>query len=194
MGLAALVATFTGIIGIGLIYATFDESRKANVISQKVAEDAAKEARDAKDAHVLAERAIIEVNQACFGEVQKDARFWPVVLQVRNVGRSNAHKVRIDWTVSREARVFQHTGMDFRNLDELCRHDGDTNLEFRIRPPKAVPAYLIGMLTYHTVRDARFTTYFCRQITGFPYIENSFGEREHRILPAAICEGLPRNT
>jgi hypothetical protein len=194
MGLAALVATVTGIIGVGLVYATFDETRKGNQIAKRAAEAAERDAQAARDSLVLAERAIIRINLAFLEEVDAKARSWPATFRVRNEGRSNAHKFRVDWVVKSEPHwTWKFT--EFRNLAVLCRPGPEpSDLDITIRAPKRFPAYLIGMISYHTVHDTIFRTYFCREITGIPFERDPYNHVRHSGLQPKQCRDMPRDT
>jgi len=53
---------------------------------------------------------------------------------------------------------------------------------------------VIGFVTYHTVHDAIFKSYFCRQITGTPGASDFYGDIEHERAYGWPCDGMPRDT
>ena len=82
-----------------------------------------------------------------------------------------------------------------QNLHALCPPGETVPLpSFRIRAPKAFPAYMVGMLTYQTLHDARFKTFFCFEIAGIPKKEKVYGTIAHSEMYARPCNGLPRDT
>ena len=191
MGVAAIAGVFLSFIGIGLVYTTFDETRKGNKIAQRAVEAAEREAKAAKEALVLAERAIVRIGLGTIATPSESDRTWPLSLAIENDGRSNAHRFRVDYVVS-DKPIWTWNLPEFRNIDILCRPEGSAVLEIRIRAPKQFPAYVLGFVTYHTVHDAIFKAFFCRQITGFP-TEDGYGEIEHRRAFSWRCEGIPRD-
>lgn len=141
MGMAAIVGVVLSMVGVGLVYTTFAETRKANVIAKMAAEAAQKDARASRDALVLAERAIVTIEAVRFGEIDLESRSWPVTMIVGNEGRSNAHKFRLDYLLSSEP-VFRWKFTEFRNIPALGRPGKPVSLQFDIRRPKFFPTSL----------------------------------------------------
>ena len=192
MGFAAITGMILSVVGVYLVYATFDETRKANEISKSVAEAAAKDAKSSRDALVLAERAVMKVVRAAV-KMGERKNSLDVSLIIENTGRSNAHRFRIDYNIGSEA-VFPERLPFNANYGAFCQPDTTSTLQtIHVRVPSDFPRYMMGMLTYATVHDANFKSFFCLWIGGRPGPDDE-GREAYLFFEPLPCKGLPHNT
>jgi len=188
--MAVLGVALSG-VGVYLIWVTFQETRNANDIARLEMARAQKEALDARNAYLDAERAIIEIEHVklCPGSLMRKDRYF-LVMSISNKGKSNATQFQIFYKISSEP-IFSTSGIESHNFRGICI-PGDKGVldNLIIRYPKTTPSYIIGYISYRTLYDGYFKTFFCFRIIDRPF-ENDEGEWEPRPLAAFMCQNLP---
>lgn len=190
MGVAALTGMVLSVVGIYLVYTTFRETKLANVIARQAAASAASDARSSRNALIAADRAIIVVDRA--KQDIPDGNWTEIAISISNQGKSNAYGFQIFYTLAPEP-VFKAKTRFAHNDDRICADGKDLVSRFKIRNPQKYPTYIVGFLTYSTMGDANFKSYFCFRIAA-PARENELGEIVGKTLDRAECEGLPPMT
>ena len=190
MGIAALTGMVLSVIGVLLVYTTFKETKAANVIARQAAYDAAADAKKSRDALIASDRAIMFITQA-FQDipVEPGGLRTTVYLRFENRGKSTAYGFQIKLNVGMEP-VWKATTRFTHNVDQICAAGGTILCSFNIRTPKKFPAYLIGFVTYSTMGDVHFRSYFCFRIDGVAE-QVSSGQTINTYLEHAECQRLP---
>lgn len=180
MGLAAIVAMIVGIIGVGLVYATFNETRRG-----------ADASRDALLSYLAKERAILRAEQATFSVEPNGRHQNGLTVRVANLGASPAHVESVGWSYLSKGLSAWPDRMkvtDFQPFvvpaesSERTRHLGAT------KTPKG-QFWLVGTIEYRTLATGRFHSHFCYKVTIHPDYANEVWVAEPAEVP-----GMPRNT
>jgi len=167
MGIAAIIGMFVGIVGIGLIYATFDATKEANRLSKAEADRNAQEADRARNHAIQTERAIITLYSVQVLPDEKN-EWLNLYFSGKNRGRSNAWNLQV-FTAERKSRIIPNkfTGhapsASIVNAGDALQHS-----LARIKVPKHFPVWVFGYLSYTTVHDATFKSYFGLRLDGVP--------------------------
>lgn len=192
MGAAAVIGMGLSVVGVILVWTTFAETKQANVIARKAALDSERDAKSSRDAVVLAQRAIVAILRVTLDPTESASRF-KCTFDVLNKGQSNAHKIRIDYSMVE--RPFVPDQLRYlETMPTIFPPNNRIDLPtFVIRAPKAFPSYLVGVLTYCTVHEALFKTYFCLKVTDAPYLDPD-GQIRSRVLEEVASQSLVRST
>lgn len=192
MGIAAIIGIAVSIIGVGLVWTTFAETRLANEIAKGAAEAAERDARSARDALILANRAIISLSGVKVWIYQAN-KWWDATFHIKNSGKSNAHQIVIEYKIWSEP-VFPEGFFRQQRIQKIVVPGDAIDLpSFSISAPSEFPCYLIGSIRYSTIHDTEFETFFCRKINGPPG-QTSMGDVENHFLENVFCPSLPRDT
>lgn len=190
MGIAAITGMVLSVVGIFLVYTTFRETKVANVIARQSAASAAADARRSRNALIAADRAIIVVEHS--KQDIPDGNWTPIGIALANEGKSNAYGFQIFYTLASEP-VFKAKVRFTHNDDRICADGGTIVSRLKIRNVKNYPTYIIGFVTYSTMGDANFKSYFCFRIAGEAR-RDAYGHTVNGILEKVDCEGLPAMT
>jgi hypothetical protein len=195
MAAAAVMGVGLSVIGIFLVYITFDETRKGNAIAKADADRAEREATAARKALINAERAIIKISSANASPLPLDTGDGLMAsLRLVNQGRSNATNFQIFYTVT-DKSVFTGSLKGVQNFNGICIPGGEINLrQFKLRKQKKYPCWIIGYLSYSTMHEANFRTYFCRRIEGIPHQDPTYGDWANSSLWEDNCQNIPTDT
>lgn len=190
MGIAAVTGMLISVIGVWLVYTTFKETKLANAIARQAADAAADDARRSRNALIAADRAIIVVSRA--SQYLPEGDWTEIGISISNEGKSNAYGFQIFYTLSPEP-VFRGKTRFVHNDDRICANGNHLGTRFKIRTPRKFPTYIIGYLTYSTMGDANFKSYFCFRIAALAS-QNDIGQIVGNQLDRTECEGLPSMT
>ncbi len=190
MGFAAITGMVLSVVGIYLVYTTFKETKAANVIARQAAASSATDARKSRNALIAADRAIIVVTRAI--QELSEGNWTEIAIGISNQGKSNAYGFQIFYTLASEP-VFRAKTRFAHNDDRICADGKDLVSRFKIRNPQKYPTYIIGFLTYSTMGDANFKSYFCFRIAATARCDE-YGEIVGKTLDRTECEGLPAMT
>jgi hypothetical protein len=178
---ATFAAIILSVIGIGLVWATFRETQRSS-----------KAAEISKDAYIWNERGRISVKaEGEFSIAIGEKPFIPI--DIKNDGRSIVVFERVDfthvWTPS-----FPATGA-FKGFDieRKVIGAGSEDIFCEIRPEdfgNKRPGYLVGWITYKTLNQSGFKTYFCFEIQNG---DASITDGDVRVV-GSRCENLPADT
>jgi hypothetical protein len=192
MGLAALIAMAVGILGVGLVYATFSATREANVIARQEADRSALETDRVRRNMIQIERAILEIERTNIS-FDPDGKWMTLTLSVRNRGKSNAWGLQV-FTGERKSRVFRNKFTGHRVMSLIVNADvRAVTGAVRVRVPKDVPVWVFGYLQYTTAHEATFKSFFCCRLDGIP-TENEYGESLNAPRDARAEVDLPPDT
>lgn len=194
MGAAAVIGMGLSVIGVFLVWTTFAETRLANVIARNAAERAAIDAKHSRDALISSERAIIFVRKATQdAPIQPDGLRTAVYFELQNEGKSNAYGFQVFFTPQLEPLYAAKKSRFSFNFDQICAAGGTASCQVIIRTPKRFPVFLIGYVSYSTMGDANFKTYFCFRIDGIVEL-TATGNLRNTHLATAHCQRLPAMT
>lgn len=200
MGLAALIAMGVGILGVGLVYTTFNATREANVIARQEAERNAREAERSALETAAARRHIIQTERAVLsieGTHIVFAEEWKWIelsLDVRNSGKSNAWNLQI-FTAAQQSREFPKKFTSSTASTQIIPGgDKATTDRIRLRAPRKFPTYIFGYLHYTTAHETNFKSFFCVRLDGVPDYDPYGGQTINTPVNARGQVQLPPNT
>lgn len=172
MGIAAIIGMAVGIFGVGLIYVTFRETRRA-----------AASAQNTHQAFVAVERPrLIARARGCYYDADK--RRVIVQIEAENIGKSTAHLQRVMWEQmpnhAMPGRLHQQTEVAF------SVHALATQTVASLESAEAFDKwpYVVGYVQYRSAFGTDHRSHFVvrihdRAIDGYggggPYIENERG-------------------
>jgi hypothetical protein len=178
---ATFAAIILSVIGIGLVGATFRETQRSS-----------EAAEISKDAYIWNERGRISVQaEGTISIAIGEEQFIPI--EIRNDGRSIVVFERVDfahvWTPSFPL------GKDFEGFDVERRvvGAGSEGIFSEIRPENFSnkrSGYLVGWLTYKTLNQSGFKTYFCFEVQNG---DANITDGNVRVVRSR-CENLPADT
>lgn len=172
MGIAAIIGMAVGIFGVGLIFVTFRETRRAATSAQKT-----------HDAFVAVERPrLIARARDCYYE--PDKRRVIVRIEAENIGKSTAYVQRIMWEQmpnhAMPGRLHQQTEA------ALAIHTLATQTVAALESAEAFDRcpYVVGYIQYRSAFGMDHRSHFVARIHnrardayggGGPYVENERG-------------------
>lgn len=152
MGLAAIIAMVVGIAGVGLVYFTFQETRRT-----------ADEARRNVEAFMDAERARIHVVTPEFSDLE-DGEIPQLHLELKlaNFGRSPCKVTKVEWAVLEDIvwhHDFLEVGYSGRDLNVVIPPDTQPHKVADLQIPFGKP-YVGGHVIYDTQFKSDCRTHF----------------------------------
>ncbi|WP_443972162.1 hypothetical protein [Sphingobium sp. CR28] len=194
MGGSAVFGMILSAFGVYLVWATFAETREANVIARRQADKAERDATDSRNAMVQSERAILSIVRMAAWPTPLDAKDGAMIeIAVLNHGRTNAINLRVFYTQV-ETPIFTFKLSKVNNFAEIAIPSVEKILtQFKVRKRAKYPSYLIGYLEYTTIYSASFKTFFCYEITGVP-VRDGMGGVNHNLVRETACTNLPSST
>lgn len=151
MGLAALVGMAVGILGLGLIYRTWDATREAAESSRKTLR-----------AYIAKERAVIRpVDWLEFYISDNQPHLLTGFLKLSNYGSGGAVIEQIRYCMQEEGEW--PAAFDSRIDESAFVETGGQSSAFRLKLNAVAPSvfFLLGEIEYTTLADERFVARFC---------------------------------
>ena len=181
MGLAAIIAMAFGVLGVGLVFVTFRETRKA-----------AQSARDTLDAFIAVERAHI-VPTILTGT--RDGDLIKFGLQVRNIGRSSAYLYHVRFAASADMyppKEFKGYG----RLAQTIKDGGELAFSQAMSHPGDIAAlpFIGGYVEFESRFRKTHKAYFCFELRMTDPKELAYGGPEFYTLPAKPEQYWPDDT
>lgn len=194
MGAAAVIGMALSAFGVWLVKATFDETRRGNEIAASDAATNAHHLNQTRDAAVLSERAIVTIEPSLLLPPPLDIpNGFMAEIKVKNVGRSPARILRIDYYID-DIPTFRMKSRRFKRLNLLITPDKIERCQtFKLRAPRQYPKYFSGVVTYATIYNAEFFTYFCFKIESGLSV-NVMGELQPKIIQPLVATNMPADT
>ena len=193
MGVAALIGIILSVAGVWLIMATFSATKEANEIAKRAADESALHAQQSLRLVIEGQRAVVSIKTCRQVEAGGSTRMSAVQFVVENDGNSTAHSFQAQMGFADQA-VYGPRPIVTTNMDGICAAQKTATLaKVRFRSPKFYPVFLIGSLSYSSLGQVNFKSYFCFRLDG-PLGDNPFGEPENSWLESVSCEGLLPNT
>ncbi len=194
MGAAAVIGMTLSAVGVWLVKATFDETRRGNEIATIDAENNATHLFETRNATILVERAFVEIGKCVLSPPPLDTPdgfmvgFW-----LKNSGKSPARILRIDYHIS-ESAYFSKKMKRFTRMNILVGIDKIIQLKkFKIRRQTSYPRYFTGVVTYATIYNAEFQTFFCYRLKG-ALMEDVVGDLVPEMLTFISHPSMPADT
>lgn len=153
MGKAAIIGMAVGIIGLGLIFVTFKETRRS-----------ANETRRSVDSFIQAERARINVIKQDFARVEEKPQFL-IDIKVNNFGRSPARIREIHW-LGTDSIDWNDNGLRMsasKSLSKVIKPDDAWEFLHTINVAQSAK-YVAGWVLYQTQFSKFCKTYFLWRI------------------------------
>jgi len=192
MASAAVIGMGLSIVGVFLVYITFSETREANIIAKRAADDAANEAKSSRDALILMQRAVVRIISIRTSPAERDG-WLEVTFDVQNDGQSNAYQFTIEYSHVDEA-IFPENLRYTQHISKVLPPYNRSNFpDFATRTPKSFPSYMIGALSYATVHGTIFRTFFCMKMEAPPG-RDELGGVINNILDPVFCPSMPRDS
>jgi hypothetical protein len=193
MGLAALIGMAVGILGVGLVYATFNATREANTIALAEADRSAKQAAAARKHIIQTERAILvlEKHNVVF---DPDGKWINLSLTVRNDGKSNAWALQA-FTAERRSRLFPSRFTGHPQMTFILNSGARANTtNIKLKASRHYPLWVFGYLAYTTAHEASFKNFFCVRLDGVPAYDAYGGQTINAPVDARHQVELPSDT
>lgn len=194
MGAAAVIGMALSAVGVWLVKATFDATREANNIQKTAIANAEIDAREARNALIESDRAIIaltKIRQASV--VDGDDKRTKLHFSIQNNGRTSARDFEIAFSLS-DTPVYKSRRTYVRRSPDRCLPDQIAHfLDVEIKRRSISEKYLIGYISYRVIHGAQFRTYFCYYVLG-DVSDDGYGVGANQNLVARRCRNLPANT
>lgn len=183
MGAAALVGMAASLVGVGLVFFTFRETREA-----------AEAARKTHQAFVDVERAVL-IPSIGNGRALPDNSQIVFGLTVGNVGRSSAKVQNVQYAIIEKPLPIEHYD-GFKQLDTLVKEGTSEDFTKTIRVPYDIASrpYIGGFIEYRSAFGILHKSYFCARVTEDPNHGNSLRPRLFSIRPTKRDKNWPQDT
>lgn len=184
MGVAAIIGITVSIIGVGLVFTTFQQTRRA-----------ADSATDTHKAFVAAERGMLQFYSVRAHNAEHGRA--TIHIRLKNLGKSACILEEMHIAVVRPTAIWPKQfesclGNPGFAISATELRDGDAHSS-----PFPVPSsdlfYVVGYIDYRTLVKAQFRTHFCVRITGHGSGEDAFGQSAIKAEKAA-CAKMPNDT
>lgn len=181
MGLAAIIGMFVGIVGVGLIYVTFQETRRA-----------ANAAQQTHDAFIAVERAklVFNVPAVVFDRVGFGLRIY---LRVDNMGKSAALVAGVRWW---HAKTANYSPRQIKRTDVSKMVSAGADAYEVAMITSAVnwmeEPYVTGWVVYDSAFSKGHRSHFCFAVRGAGQLDK-FGHSDNRA-EAERHPSIPEDT
>ena len=193
MGAAAVIGMALSAFGVWLIKATFDATREANTIQKTAIINAGWDAKEARNALIEAERAIMTILSVQQGVPEPTSEFISLHLAMANKGRTNARGFEVAFCIS-NTPVYKKRRTYVRKFNEMSLPGHGFDLSnIQVKRKSLANKYVIGSVSYRTIHGAKFETYFCYHVSG-DIRRDSLGGFINQHLMQSRCARLPGNT
>jgi hypothetical protein len=192
MGAAAVIGMALSAVGVWLVKATFDATREANVIQKTAMKNAEIDAKEARNALVESDRAVIIIPNSIRGRQEIDDTV-SLYFSVENNGRTAAKAFEIAFSLSDEP-VFRSRRTYVRRFNEMCLASQTLRFgKIQIKRRSIANKYVTGYVTYRAIHGVQFKTYFCYLAIVAANVGNPQGTDTYDLVKRS-CKGLPANT
>lgn len=195
MGAAAVIGVALSAFGVWLVKGTFDETRRTNNVIAADAANSAAHLSATRDATVLAERAFLSL---VFCRLYPPPLDTPdgfmVNFTLNNTGRSPARIVRVDYHIAETAyfakKMRRNKRMNILSANNNIAHTP----KFKLRRPRQDGMFFTGSVTYATIYNAEFQTYFCYKLPLSLPKDDGYTSRDHLDLTFVSHPNMPADT
>jgi hypothetical protein len=192
MGAAAVIGMALSAVGVWLVKATFDATREANIIQKTAMKNAEIDAKEARDALVESDRAVVIVPGSMRG-TQEPGGTVSLQFIVENNGRTAAKGFEIAFSLSNEP-FYKSRRTYVRRFNEMCLSEQTLRFsKVEIKRNSIAQKYVIGYVSYRAIHGVQFKTYFCYLAIVASNIRNRHGTDTYDLVKRS-CKGLPANT
>ena len=175
MGIAAMIGMAVSIVGVGLVWTTFRETRNS-----------ADAARANLEAFLKGQRAHIEIEPRFVGDA---AGKWYAHFKPINHGLSVAEIVKVEWLECDDA-LYPAALHNDADLQVIVPERGESTFTIGISDVEPNDLFFIaGRVTYQTLTLTGLHSHFCFKIDSAPSYGNQVVSMQN-----ALCMNLPKDT